>query len=811
MEPISDRRLCVRVEYDEKIANLQDRLEEASRQVGVNDIHSAALTAERDEALHQASTARERSKRLQTELDSVRKDLEMVFKHRHNKESLEQELASLRASSGSLRQEHDILVANNKSLVSQHTKLRLELEAAQQELAIVREELRDLGTDHDALRQEKALIAQDQADLEHSNESYFKENKAMRSKIDSQEQRIRDLERGIANRDQMIDELEQADATRTTGAVGRRDQDREVESDVAKLRQHVQRQEAKIGEASDALDTAKNRITALGEENVRLVRQVEVLRSERQTIEGQIVTDKHKNVRLNQALLKNETRYLQHLNDHNDECERREEQCKQKEVAFSRRESTLSQQLNRRDAAVKKAKQLTREITNLSLADPVSTSKATSSKTSRVGESSRPANGRYATSEQSAKSDSMDIEDDPTTRLDLTQGSDFASIFTDEEIPKLKETIRYLRQAKQRQQQQQHQDTQDTAGNTTQTNGTAPTLDSDLPSLPPLMRRTRSDETVTQKQGKPVGILKKTGYSAQQEDELTGRFSVKSGVSMQSNQTAKSSQSFRPTSRQQAGPRPASRFHRRAQSDTTDRFDLEQLTGRNETSAFFVPDITLHSDQNTTGDRAQPAASSAAPSLSKDARRILDGVCRHKSRNCTVCTRISAHGRRNISSAAAECGSSHKKSVRVQKPIPVTDRTSEQQQGGEYDEEPTMRPAMAPGQALAVVIKEIEDEIEHLEIELLSKNRAYCALDKSVGQRERKRAMAQIQRLHRELEAKSSMLYRLHDVLEGQKVAGQVMTEEELEVTIASICGLENGVGGGTREESRDVSWNGFE
>jgi len=711
--------------------------------------------------------ARERAKKLQTELESSQKDVGLTLKYRHEKESLELENMSLQAANDTLRQQYNDLLASKKSLTAQHSKLSRDFEAAQDELATVREELQNIRLEFDILQEEKVLIAEDHASLERNNETYFKENKSLRAKIASQDHRIHDLEKGVASRDQLIDAL-QTDVTRTTDAAGLHEHYAKLEREIEKLKQRLQQQDAVSRKKDEA-------IAALEEENERLD-------TDRKQMEDEWVSDRHKNIRLNQALMKNETRYLKHINDHNDECERREEQCKQIEAALAQKESTLAEKAERRTAAINKVKQLTKEITNLSLPD-ISTKPA---KMTRIVEPSNVTAGKYAESEQTAKSDEFPVQDDPTTRINLTQGSDFASIFTDEEIPKLKETLRYLRQS----QQQQSAEEASAAGNT------IPTIDCELPSLPvPIMRRTRSDETVTHKLNKPAGILKKTSH-VMQDDEFTGRFSVKSGVSvvsMQSNQSGRSAQSHKSAKSIASVQLPHLNplRHRRSQSDNA-RFDTELLTEQNMTSAFFVPDITLHSENQVTGEQS-------GPSLSKDARRVLDSVCKHKSRNCTVCTRISAHAKK--SGCAAE--GSRKKTVRVQKPVPVTDRMPEP---GQYEEEPTMRPSMPPGHALAIVIKEIEDEIQHLEIALLNKNRLYCSLDKSLGQRERKRVMDQIRQLQRELESKSAMMYKLHDVLEGQKVAGQVMTDAELEVTIASICGHE-----ATGEQRVDDSWNGFD
>jgi hypothetical protein len=225
------------------------------------------------------------------------------------------------------------------------------------------------------------------------------------------------------------------------------------------------------------------------------------------------------------------------------------------------------------------------------------------------------------------------------------------------------------------------------------------------------------------------------------------------------------------------------------------------MTEHNMTSAFFIPDITIHSEKEATNH--------GVPSLSKEARRVFDGICKHQSGNCNVCIRIAAFGEsRSVSvsrrvSITADDMRKGKKTISVEKPIPVSERMPE---GSKYVEEPTMRPSMNPGEALAILIKETRDEIEHLQMELKRLNDVYFGLDKSLGQRERRRVVADIKKLQSELEMKSGHLYKLHDVLEGQKQAGQLMESEEVDVTILSgLVRLEATV------ESKDGSWNGFD
>jgi len=124
-----------------------------------------------------------------------------------------------------------------------------------------------------------------------------------------------------------------------------------------------------------------------------------------------------------------------------------------------------------------------------------------------------------------------------------------------------------------------------------------------------------------------------------------------------------------------------------------------------------------------------------------------------------------------------------KKRVIVSRPVPVTDRDL-------TAEDPTMRPAQSPGHALAMVIKGLEDEAQHLQLELSRLQSQYNSSDKALGRRERLSLAEGIRTLLKTLEAKNDQIYSLYDVLEGQKAAGQAMTEEEIEMTVLNITGM---------------------
>ncbi|KAM7206951.1 hypothetical protein V8F33_000050 [Rhypophila sp. PSN 637] len=763
-------------ELEEQVAELRGRLDQATRQVGVNDIHSSALTAERDEALRQASAARERAKKVQAELENVQRELESTLQSQQDKETMELEYTALLTTNENLKQQHDLAVRQRKKLAAECDSLRQELTTVRKELATTKEELSSTLKRCKTLEEEKKVLSQDHASMERNNETYFKENKKLKAQIAARDQHIDDLKKGISKRDEMIDNIQ--GITTDTAVI---ELNAELEAEIEHLRRQLEKQSRGLQEKESSTSSKDAKIRELKQENLELACETERLEEENQRLradfkemEDQWITDRHKVVQLSQQLTKNNTEYLRSLNDNTDDCVRLEEDFRQKE-------NTLRVKLDRREAAIRKVKQLTNKITEISQRELLNGPKP--AKVTRIVE---PPN------DYTGKSDVMNVDEDPTTELHLTQGSDFASIM-DDEIAKLKQTYRDFEAQAQAQSQQVDDNTEQGAagGNTFQI------TDYDLPPLPS-----------TNQSRQPTGILKKSSQFALDED--TGRFSVKSALSIvshhsedETNRTGlsvhsnRSGKSLTNNTQGKAPLRPESRLRRNSDMAARVLTEPTATVEQNMTSAFFVPDITLHSTKEVTDTGGKQSIAS----LSAEARRILDGLSTHSCSNCHVCIRIAANGDRRTAVAAtgkfvisAEDARKGKKTVSVEKPVPVSERMP----AGEEDA--TLRPATSPGEALAIVIKETQDEIDHLQMSLKRLNEQYFGLDKSLGQRERRRLMGEIKRLQAEVESKSGVLYRLFDVLEGQKVAGQMMDVEEVDVTVLSgIMKMDGpGVGIGT-------------
>ncbi|KAF2765885.1 hypothetical protein EJ03DRAFT_330563 [Teratosphaeria nubilosa] len=160
------------------------------------------------------------------------------------------------------------------------------------------------------------------------------------------------------------------------------------------------------------------------------------------------------------------------------------------------------------------------------------------------------------------------------------------------------------------------------------------------------------------------------------------------------------------------------------------------------TSAFILPDITFSSHQ-LPDFNAKPCIP-------------------HSSASCTVCHPADDK-------------------IEIPTPIPVTDRPT--------PEDPdittaTVRPAQPPPLALASVLKQLEDEITHLKLQLAEHQRRYHQHDPALSKRQRLITKSRMDNLTKQIETRSDQIYALYDVLEGQK---RDRAEEAVEETLQSL------------------------
>ncbi|KAF2274694.1 uncharacterized protein EI97DRAFT_97028 [Westerdykella ornata] len=220
----------------------------------------------------------------------------------------------------------------------------------------------------------------------------------------------------------------------------------------------------------------------------------------------------------------------------------------------------------------------------------------------------------------------------------------------------------------------------------------------------------------------------------------------------------------------------------------------------NMTSAFIVPDITMHGRKDT----AQP-----------ETQKIVDSRS-HDNDNCTVC-------RRNAPNPSD-------KPLQVPKLIPVSSRMPD-------EADATLRPSQSPIEALALVVKELLDERAHLHLELAACRAMLEAHDVSLGMKKRTKINETMKDILRLIEVKDTQIYHLYDVLEGQK--DHEITEQEVEeltreirmeeqqqqqqqqegqekktgkkVTVRSFHESDEDEGRSASETDEELPWEGFE
>ncbi|KAF2193531.1 hypothetical protein K469DRAFT_728736 [Zopfia rhizophila CBS 207.26] len=205
------------------------------------------------------------------------------------------------------------------------------------------------------------------------------------------------------------------------------------------------------------------------------------------------------------------------------------------------------------------------------------------------------------------------------------------------------------------------------------------------------------------------------------------------------------------------------------------------------TSAFIVPDITIHHRKQST--------------RKIDFSQKIE-IPRHDNDNCTVCRRTAKHP-----SAGP---------LTVPKLVPVSERMPD-------DVDATLRPARSPKEALALVVKELQDELAHLHLELAAHQALLQAHDVSLGKKKRLAIQAAIEDLLKLIAVKSDQVYNLFDVLEGQNE--HEITEQDVEDITREIRMEEEAVtekkGEGKRvtiqsyveseSEEEELPWEGFE
>lgn len=178
-------------------------------------------------------------------------------------------------------------------------------------------------------------------------------------------------------------------------------------------------------------------------------------------------------------------------------------------------------------------------------------------------------------------------------------------------------------------------------------------------------------------------------------------------------------------------------------SNTSRRRHRRAASAEGLTSAFILPDITFHNSQG-------------------------NGNIQHDTGNCTACPPSG-------------------EKITIPSPVPVTDRPEDVADVTNA----TIRPSQPPPVALATVIKQLQDEIVHLKLQLAAQQRLYNQHDPALSKRRRHDVKTRMDKLTAGIEHRSDQVYALYDVVEGQKEAAErVVDLDDVQVVEETLQSL---------------------
>ncbi len=224
----------------------------------------------------------------------------------------------------------------------------------------------------------------------------------------------------------------------------------------------------------------------------------------------------------------------------------------------------------------------------------------------------------------------------------------------------------------------------------------------------------------------------------------------------------------RPNISQTTRPKSSGGEHMRRRSEPSMPTTRRRSRSLGKTSPYILPDITMQ----ISGIACQPR-----PELSR-ARAEFTNDKEHEINKCTVCKAIIERGIDHEHETAKE-------SIKIPKPVPVSERMPE---AAQYEDEPTIRPSQPPALALATVLKGLSDEHSHLIMQYSHYKSLYVGHDPSIMRTKRKDLWEKMRTLLNAMEAKADQIYALYDVLEGQKEDGGIdLDDKEVEETLQSV------------------------
>ncbi|KAF3938773.1 hypothetical protein ABW19_dt0201344 [Dactylella cylindrospora] len=146
-------------------------------------------------------------------------------------------------------------------------------------------------------------------------------------------------------------------------------------------------------------------------------------------------------------------------------------------------------------------------------------------------------------------------------------------------------------------------------------------------------------------------------------------------------------------------------------------------------------------------------------------QEVIDRLGVHNPELCTICHRKSAIEECNTKGHSGNIVNQSLDEIEIPEVVPVSQRMPEAQEIA-YDADITIRPSQPPKAALDKVVKQMQDELEHMRLDYKKVEAEFIACDPSLGRRKRKALTHQLNAMVEEMDKKSDQIYALYDVAE---------------------------------------------
>lgn len=799
------------------------------------------MAAERDQAVKELASAYEKMKTLEVQVAALKKDLEQITQLRVDIEALRSESKSLRDDNNALREDRESLVKENRSLRSSNRRVAQQHDSVTQDFATAQGELDELHEAFDAIqakyraaeKQCKSLEGENES-LKKHNERFCQENQSLRHENSMYERKVNDLTDKCERLQQLIDLLEQETHTQTKTI----DAVLELKEENTKLKRELEKAKMELLDAR-----ASQADSVMEDDNIRLEAEIELLKKQTRNSQKTSAQLEAENARLRVEMesLKlhstktaagsktNGPKEFSEIKDRLAAAESEIELLRRERSALSNkfdglqaRYTTLFEDNNRaykqldqyQTQFLAAVKDMRKSLVDEEARIPNPPTKQVTFAEPLDLDCEKP---KHTASESSAtgKTSTGRMEEDFTQQFQFAPATDRAKNPASESLPAHrvlnstdnthtldKNTAEsYLAQLQARTSRTYKPTTAEDVTDTgiifhpEQHSEEDPdfkdTVPSDLPPLPAI----RPGYVAT---GNTHTLPTMTFDLS---SDLPPPISQWSGCMRPPQGHAKLN--FKPTSREATRTVNFTKSPSEEQSDVEDDAHEVNLANpgtvdltseENMTSAFFMPDITIDNPKKTGSEAAgveevedkkesrHPMATTTSTKkgvthIQRDASHQVSNSASHNAANCTFCTQM-------CDQKVAVVSTAKKTTVAVSRPVPISDRVLD------YTEEPTMRPSRDPGEALAVVIKSLEDEADHLRKVITATRERYDSVDAAINRRARKQLSKDLHQQMRVLDCKNDQIYALYDVLEGQKCAGQHMSRDQLDLTVCSIIGM---------------------